>query len=329
MKCGISIIVPIYNAERYIDQCIQSIISELQETDELILINDGSKDNSEAICREYCQNNIRLVSNLNHGVSYTRNYGINVAVKEYVMFVDADDYLLPGWRINVENGISTNCDVIYFQTGNIKEISQKELLDSIICYPKTAKTIQYGSACWGKIFKHKFLVENGLYFEETLINGEDGLFSAAAARMSNNYKIINTESFYFYRTDNGLSATHSFNDKFFETNIRYAELMQKQLEDSQLFSEIEVQNRIDFIVLQGLFLLTTRISFLKTKEQKKQLFALYKDKFYQSFYRKYHLFSVPGVRINLNYLLAKSGSYNTAIRMIEVQNKLKKMIKGR
>lgn len=329
MNHGVSIIVPVYNAERYIDQCIQSIISELQEMDELILINDGSKDNSETVCNKYIQNNIRVVCNINHGVSYTRNCGINLSTKEYVMFVDADDYLLSGWRNSIEKGINTGCDVVYFQKGDVQHISQKELLDSIICYPKVVKNIQYSSACWGKLFKHKYLVDNNIYFEETLINGEDGVFSAVAARMSSNYAIISTDCFYFYRTDNGSSATHSFNENFFQSNIHYTEIIKKQLEESQLFSKTEVKNRVDYIILQGLFLLTIRISYVKNRNQKKLLFSLYEDSFYKSFYSAYKFFSVPGVRLNLNYALVKGKLYRAAIGMIRIQNKVKRIMKRR
>lgn len=329
MKLGVSIIVPVYNAECYINQCIQSIINELRETDELILINDGSKDDSEKSCNKYIHNNVRVVSNINHGVSYTRNCGINISTKEYVMFVDADDYLLSGWRNSIEEGINTGCDVVYFQEGDIPQISQKELLDSIICYPKAVKKIQYCSACWGKLFKRKYLIDNNIFFEERLINGEDGVFSTVAAILSSNYAIISTDCFYFYRTDNGTSATHSFNEKFFQSNIHYAELMKKQLEESQLFSEIEVKNRVNYIILQGLFLLTIRISYVNDKNRKNLLFSLYEDSFYQMFYREYKFFSVPGVRLNLNYVLVKCKLYSAAIGMIRMQSKVKRIIKRR
>ena len=91
----ISIIIPVYNAEKYLDYCITSILKQTYRTFELILINDGSTDKSEEICLRYQQkdNRICLISKTNEGVSSARNAGLCNSTGEYITFVDADDYL--------------------------------------------------------------------------------------------------------------------------------------------------------------------------------------------------------------------------------------------
>ena len=91
----ISIIVPIYNVEQYLKRCVDSLIQQSYKNIEIILINDGSPDNSLAICREYekTDSRVKVRSQENHGLAYTRNVGINNATGEFVMFVDSDDYI--------------------------------------------------------------------------------------------------------------------------------------------------------------------------------------------------------------------------------------------
>ena len=92
----ISFIIPIYNSEKYIKRCIDSILKQRGVNIEVILINDGSTDDSEKICYQYCERykNIRYVKILNSGVSNARNVGIKNAQGDWICFVDADDYLL-------------------------------------------------------------------------------------------------------------------------------------------------------------------------------------------------------------------------------------------
>lgn len=92
----VSIVVPVYNAEDYIEECINSVLAQTYTNWELILVNDGSTDASRAKCEAFVDERIRCFTNSNHGVSYTRNYGVQQATGEWVMFVDADDVIAPG-----------------------------------------------------------------------------------------------------------------------------------------------------------------------------------------------------------------------------------------
>ena len=97
VKDMVSIIVPVYNVEGYIDRCLQSMAAQTYASLEIILVNDGSTDNSGAICERYCQADPRFhyYFKENEGVSAARNYGMAHASGEYYMFVDSDDYIDP------------------------------------------------------------------------------------------------------------------------------------------------------------------------------------------------------------------------------------------
>ena len=89
----ISIIVPIYNADRYLNKCLDSLVNQTKKELEFILINDGSTDNSESIIKSYKDDRIKYFKRSNHGIGNTRNFGINKSTGQYIIFLDSDDYL--------------------------------------------------------------------------------------------------------------------------------------------------------------------------------------------------------------------------------------------
>ena len=97
-KKGISIIIPVHNSARFLDDCLGSVLSQADQNTEILIIENGSTDNTPKICREYCNkwNNIKYIEMGKVGVSAARNMGINTATKEYLMFLDSDDMLQPG-----------------------------------------------------------------------------------------------------------------------------------------------------------------------------------------------------------------------------------------
>ena len=108
MSTKLSIIVPIYNSENYLKDCLNSICKQIKKNIELILVDDYSKDRSNKICNTYINkfNFIKLVTlKKNHGVSYARNVGIKLSIGKFICFVDSDDKLLPGSINNILNNI--------------------------------------------------------------------------------------------------------------------------------------------------------------------------------------------------------------------------------
>lgn len=187
----ISIIVPIYNVERYLRDCIDSILNQTYANLEIILVNDGSTDTSLDICKEYAvkNKNIKIVDKKNGGLSDARNAGLEKATGKYIMFVDSDDFLTPNScellynaikEHDVEfvsaNFIFTNNEGIPWKKPMFSEKFQSRYL-SIDEYLYSFYLIN--STVWNKIFKKEFLDRNKLKFKVGLL-AEDAVFTTLA-----------------------------------------------------------------------------------------------------------------------------------------------------
>lgn len=233
MAPKLSIIVPVYKAEKFIQQCIDSILKQSFTDFELILINDGSPDNSGVILDQYLNKDsrVKVIHKNNEGPSATRNMGIKAAKGEFIGFVDSDDTL----EINMldkmyKTGVSSNADIVacgyveiddsnkiinqaisplnsklYLEGNNIKE--ELELL------LKSNKTLGYASLC-NKIYKRTFLIENQLLLNETIKIAEDLCFNITAFLKAERVCSIN-EGLYNYRRINTESIMNSKDKNFY------------------------------------------------------------------------------------------------------------------
>ena len=175
----ISIIIPVYNASRYLRKCIDSILSQSFKDFELILINDGSTDESLAICKDYEKrdNRITVISQTNRGVSAARNKGLDIAKGEWITFIDADDYLLDNaLSILYERAITTGADLVLANALKLKNGKFSELhnLKNEVL-PNAIMSIKH-FALWGYLFKADIIRKYGLKFIEGLAYSEDRIF---------------------------------------------------------------------------------------------------------------------------------------------------------
>lgn len=179
----LSIIIPIYNAEKYIERCISSLVNQSLKDIEIVLVNDGSTDSSFSLCKawELKDKRIKLISQINSGVSAARNLGIRNATGKFIMFVDSDDYMLPNMcevMFNTLQDKQTDCVICGIkETGNglwCPEINMdyKSINDFKNDFTKQLTT-ELLSPCWNKIFK-KNLITN--IFNEKISFGEDLIF---------------------------------------------------------------------------------------------------------------------------------------------------------
>lgn len=272
----LSIIIPIYNGEKFIIKCINSIIKELDDKIEVLLINDGSTDSSETICKKFISKNVKLISNSNHGVSYSRNNGIDLSIGEYIMFLDIDDYLSNGWRKKIFDVIDKNdFDVAFFSKEYtvLSEYNKEILIQSIFGVSNNVKWI---STPWSKVFKRKFLLKNKIYFTPGIINGEDMLFNAKVLINTDNY-LFKNENIYNYRIVN-TSVTKSFNNNIFDSDIKFQEELIKILSTSNInFDKISKH-----CIQNALIMFIRKISMVKLKNSK-QFFYIFKQEPYQSY----------------------------------------------
>lgn len=193
----ISIIVPVYKVEKYIRQCIESIVNQTFKDIEIILVDDGSPDNCPAICDEYADKDsrIKVVHKQNGGLMSARQAGLRAAAGEYVGFVDGDDYIEPDMYEHFADSISKYhpdmllCEFYYSHTDK-KEVSTQNLSKEYFSKNELEKDIYpamlfNGSyyyfgiqpCCWSKVYK-KELLEKKLYLVDTKIKmGEDAAFT--------------------------------------------------------------------------------------------------------------------------------------------------------
>ena len=168
----ISIIIPIYNAEKYINKCLDSILKQTKKELEIILINDGSTDNTEKIIKTYQDKRIKYFKNDNHGIGYSRNFGINQSTSKYIMFLDSDDYLETIACEELFNKAEKdNLDIVISDfykvfNNNIEEIKLPSFENSSL--KDNPDIITEYLNPWAKLYSSKLLKDNKIKFVENL-----------------------------------------------------------------------------------------------------------------------------------------------------------------
>ncbi len=251
MAISISVIIPIYNTEKYLDECIQSVLNQSKSFDRIILINDGSTDNSLNICEVYAKRhtNIIIVSQTNKGQSIARNRGLEYVKSEYVMFLDSDDYLHTDTVKKVLFHLQKdNLDILYFDSKIINELNKDKITNFydrvgranedvvsgveyfVNCYPN-AYVVQPCMA----VFRTSFLFTNNLLFPEYAIF-EDTVFSFKAMLCGKRVKYV-PEKLYVRRYRPESTMTKRMN---------YKDCMQLLISHRECWNHmIEIQQNID------------------------------------------------------------------------------------
>ena len=185
MKKTVSIIIPIYNGEKYIEKCMNSIFKQTYQNIEIICMNDESKDNSLKILKKIQKehNNLKIINQKNQGQAIARNNGIKKATGEYLTCIDQDDYIEPDYIQTLIQHIGTN-DILITGYNRVDEKGQ-------VLYSKIPNECEYDRykycASWGKLYKTKFIKENQIEFGKYKI-GEDIYFLLCACSFTKKVK---------------------------------------------------------------------------------------------------------------------------------------------
>jgi glycosyltransferase involved in cell wall biosynthesis len=227
IKPIISIIVPVYNVEKYINRCIESILAQTFSNFELILINDGSIDKSGTFCEYYAKEDsrIKVIHINNGGVSNARNTGIAHAQGDYLMFCDSDDYVEINWCSELYESIKQGVNIL--PVSGIRFVYQirKQKEDIIKVFPKkesfdkgkyfeTYKRGLSGSLCC-KIYDRKIIVENSIFFDIKVNRGEDLLFNLNYMSHMESFVTIPTIT-YNYVHSNEFSLMNGYRKDLFD-----------------------------------------------------------------------------------------------------------------
>lgn len=190
MNPKLSIIAPIYKTEQYLPVCIESILGQSFSDFELILVNDGSPDNSRQICENYQKKDsrIRIVNKENGGLSSARNAGLEIARGDYIMFVDSDDYLEAGCFERAYTAMmAANADLYiggFYEVDGAGQRTEKRCVKTAKSYTVQELMNQYGidypsywvSLAWGKLFRADIIKRNSMRFDTWFNYKEDAPF---------------------------------------------------------------------------------------------------------------------------------------------------------
>lgn len=222
MDVKISIIIPVYNVERYIAECVNSVLAQTYRNFECILVDDCSPDGSIDVVQvllseSECKDKFKIVAReKNGGISAARNTGIRLATGDYLLFVDSDDKLYPN---ALETFVSVVCkypDVDLVQANFIRQDTNKVRYDSslfpeyIIGKKLIEKTLRHWilpTTAWNKLIKRSLVVDDNLYFMEGILH-EDVHWRWLIHRHINSFAISGIAT-YWYRTDNSSSVTNN------------------------------------------------------------------------------------------------------------------------
>ncbi|WP_394871368.1 glycosyltransferase family 2 protein [Clostridium butyricum] len=235
----VTIIVPIYNIEKYLKRCIESIINQSYANIEIILVNDGSTDNSKKIIGEFSDmdKRIKIINKTNGGLSSARNAGLGISSGDYIMFVDGDDWidkncvekcldnieedtdavLFPYIREYVGKSIKNEIYVNYkmhFKDEEVKEKILKRLFGINGEDLKRPDRLEDISTAWGKMYKANLIEDEK--FTDTQIIGTEDLWFNVNVFLKAKYVVFTKDTYYHYYKENEASLTKKYNPYLFE-----------------------------------------------------------------------------------------------------------------
>ena len=203
----VSVIIPVYNTEKYLEECIKSIIKQTYSNIEILLIDNGSTDSSPKICDFYADkyDNIKSFHIKNNGVSNARNYGIKKSIGHYISFIDSDDYIdinmieemIKDIEINKTDMSVCNYKLKYQNSTVESKFPQKQVISSDLAIKELYKTNSIQGFSVNKIYKREIIIKNKLSFNENVKMCEDMLFVFQYLMHCKNISIIDHVNYYY------------------------------------------------------------------------------------------------------------------------------------
>ena len=279
-----SVIVPVYNAKKYLRECLDSIVNQTLKEIEIVLVDDGSTDGCANICKLYLNDSrVKCLYKINEGPAAAHQYGIEHAQGEYIGFVDADDWVEPNmFEVMYSSAASKNADIVMCseyidnskQSVSVKNgLYQKEEIKKVILpgflAQNTSDKYQRGVTTWWhvytKIYRKKFIVENRLSFNKNLYSGEDIVFSFKSLCLAKTLVAVFDSYLYHYRVNNNYSSiTHKYRKDFLQNKSNaFSEL--KNTIDQNGLQHLIMQMNV-FISFQAFDLLTNEWFLSKSRK---------------------------------------------------------------
>ena len=312
----ISVIVPVYNVEKYLNRCIDSILNQTFKQIEIILVDDGSTDNSPIICDEYCDRyeNIKVIHKKNNRVAAARNDGVKIATGKYIALVDSDDWIEPNMLEEMYNKAEefhtdiTMCDFRkvgveskYTVSQPIREgyydrnMIETELFPCLIMFENIEfpPTIS-NCTC---LFRRKFIIEHNLFYDENIHYCEDSIFGSKAMYNANGFYYMKNRYFYNYFY-NPNSTTSTCNMKKWDSYLIINDRLKEYFKDSKF--DFSRQIKINMLYFTLNFLGEIKNADLVLEEKRKKCYEIFNDEHVEQIFKG---FKLPNVNYKLKLIL--------------------------
>jgi glycosyltransferase involved in cell wall biosynthesis len=337
MKPIISVIIPVYNSEKYIQTCIDSILAQTFKEFELILIDDGSTDNGGFICDEFAQKDdrIKVVHKKNEGVSEARNTGIALAKGDYLTFVDSDDCidteflyyaLSETQKHNVDMFIS-GITMEFFDVDNVSAlrytIDKSQRMTVRELFEKLDKSYPQICICgpWCKLYKRNVVINSNVRFDRNLNNGEDTLFNLDYLKHINTL-FFASDIFYHYRRVNSDSLFSRFRKDSYEIlDFVYGKMYSLMLAEKCSEESLDTFKKMYFsMLLGGISKFFAPENKIGEAQLKMQIQKVCND----PFVKKYKFGSAKGIKANTALWLMNHKRYGTVYAMFKINSCIKR-----
>lgn len=272
----VSIIIPVYNVERYLSDCLDSILDQSLYEIEIICVNDGSTDSSPMILQQYRRRDLRVVIvdfNMNKGQAYARNRGLETARGKYIYFVDADDMVKEGALEYLYNLMEAeSLDGVLFSAETISEIRETVDLNyemRYAAYPGTytgtdifsllIDNSEYSHNVWRQFWRKEYLIQNHLFFHEKTSPHEDLLFTFRAIILAQSIRCINRACYICRKREGSIVTTKPNVKKLKAFIVCYGESLQFVQENQKLITNKLAAQLGSFFSLQKNYIVDTAL----------------------------------------------------------------------
>ncbi len=309
----ISVIVPVYNVEKYLDKCLTSLIKQTYKNFEIIVINDGSIDNSLAICNKYANkyDNVKVYDYKNAGVAHARNVGIKKATGDYLLFVDSDDYIDEKLLENLNEFLKKNdCDIVCFDMYKVvNNVNTYYHTSNSLVKDNIKRYIIGDSGPCNKLIKKKLF--NNLKFMEKIYY-EDLATMPILALYTNKIEFLEEPLYYYVQRDNSIMHQKKFSEKLLDIFT--------SLDNVYEVYDGNYKDEIEYLYITHL-LRSASMRFLEyddTKEYLKEINDIIRTRFPN--WKKNKYLKLSSFKLKIICYLA----YNKKYRLLKILMKIKK-----
>lgn len=229
-----SIIMPVYNGEAFVEESIQTVLSNMHGEDEFIIVNDGSVDATEELCKKYVSENVHLYTKQNEGASVARNYGVAHATKDYILFIDSDDLLCDGIMDVLHAMDFKGCDfvvgkdMIHFDSNTRKETLYHNLKKFELTGREATITNFIAAednlgiwAVWRHLFRREFIVNEAIRFDASYSYAEDMDFIMNALLKAKSFGMIDKPLVKYRQYSGSVSGQYSLKSMKSHISVLY------------------------------------------------------------------------------------------------------------